>query len=264
MFGGKCFDITLDSPEQAAHLAASGFDYDNSVKPLRLLGSRTIHVSIFVSVEYPYEDLLSFLRTYGTLKRANLRLLYYNEEGFTHIERGIRVAEFTSLDRDLPGKIVTNGLEVHFEYTGQPVTCYRCGSTEDVVQNCPNKSHPRGNPSPPVPSAAQDTQDPSSAVENQSENSEVMETAPASYAASVSQNLFGDSQEPSRKRPPPSPDKDDNPAAKKGPTKPALTPKPSHKRFLGSLKQTGPDCMHVMLNMDEGRGKPCVQKPPYK
>ena len=72
---------------------------------------------------------------------ANLRRLCYNEEGFRNIERGIRVAEFTALDRDLPRKVVTQGLEIFFKYTGQP-TCYRCGSTDHVVKNCPKqRSH---------------------------------------------------------------------------------------------------------------------------
>ena len=44
MFGGKCFDITLDTPENASHLAQAGFDYDNTVKPLRLLGAHTSSV----------------------------------------------------------------------------------------------------------------------------------------------------------------------------------------------------------------------------
>ena len=114
LYGGKSFDITLESAKMAARLAASGFDHENSVKPLRLLGARMIHVSIFVSMEFPDSDLLPFLKTYGKLKSETLRRLYYTEQGFTHIERGIRVAEFMSLDRDLPRKIVTNGLEVHY------------------------------------------------------------------------------------------------------------------------------------------------------
>ena len=114
LYGGKSFDITLESAEMAARLAASGFDHENSVKSLRLLGTRMIHVSIFVSVEFPDSDLLPFLKTYGKLKSETLRRLYYTEQGFTHIERGIRVAEFMLLDRDLPRKIVTNGLEVHY------------------------------------------------------------------------------------------------------------------------------------------------------
>ena len=61
---------------------------------------------------------MNFLKQYGQLKSENLRRLCYNEEGFRNIERGIRVAEFTSLDRDLPRKMVTQGLEIFFKYTG--------------------------------------------------------------------------------------------------------------------------------------------------
>lgn len=41
-FGGKCFDITLPSVASATEFATVGFDYDNTVKPLRLHGARTI------------------------------------------------------------------------------------------------------------------------------------------------------------------------------------------------------------------------------
>ena len=52
-FRGKCFDITLRSVDSATQLATASFDYLNEVKPLRLLGDRTIHVSVFISVEFP-------------------------------------------------------------------------------------------------------------------------------------------------------------------------------------------------------------------
>lgn len=84
----------------ATQLATVGFDYESTVKPLRLLGARTIHVSVFVSVEFPDKDLVSFLKQYGQLKSDSLRRLYYGDEGFTHIERGIRVAECVSLERE--------------------------------------------------------------------------------------------------------------------------------------------------------------------
>ena len=74
--------------ESATQLATAGFDYDNSVKPLRLLGARTIHISVFVSVEFLDKDLVSFLKQYGQLKSDSLRRLYYSDDGFTHIERG--------------------------------------------------------------------------------------------------------------------------------------------------------------------------------
>ena len=165
-FGGKCFDITLRSTEAATRLATSGFDYGAERKPLKLLGAKTIHVSVFVAVEFSDQEIVKFLQQYGQLKSENLRRLCYNEEGFRNIERGIRVAEFTSLDRDLPRKVVTQGLEIFFKYTGQPITCYRCGSTEHVVKNCPKQrsrfSHLRAEDrvlaDPPNPTTPQESQ----------------------------------------------------------------------------------------------------------
>ena len=90
-FGGKCFDIILQTMESATQLVAAGFDYDNAVKPLRLLGTRTIHVSVFISLEFPGKDFLHFLKQHGQLKSDSLQCLYYSDEGFTHIERGIHV-----------------------------------------------------------------------------------------------------------------------------------------------------------------------------
>ena len=138
-FGGKCFDITLSSTEAATRLATSGFDYGAERKPLKLLGAKTIHVSVFVAVQFPDQEIVKFLKEYGQLKSENLRRLCYNEEGFRNIERGIHMAEFTSLDKDLPRKVVTQGLEIFFKYPRQPITCYRCGSTEHVGKNCPNQ-----------------------------------------------------------------------------------------------------------------------------
>ena len=138
-FGGKCFDITLSSTDAATRLATSGFDYGAERKPLKLLGAKTIHVSVFVAVEFPDEEIVKFLKQYGQLKSENLRRLCYNEEGFRNIEHGIRMAEFTSLDKDLPRKVVTQGLEIFFKYPGQPIMCYRCGSTKHVVKNCPKQ-----------------------------------------------------------------------------------------------------------------------------
>ena len=135
-FGGKCFANTFRFVDSATQLATAGFDYLNKVKRLRLLGAWTIHVSVFISVEFPDKDLVSFFKQYGQLKTENLCRLYYSNEGFSHIERGIRVAEFVSLDRDLPRKLVTQGLEIFFKYLGQPVSCYRCGSTDHVVKDC--------------------------------------------------------------------------------------------------------------------------------
>ena len=49
--------------------------------------------------------------------------LSFTEEGFTHIENGIRVAEFNKIDRAITKRIVMAGMEIGFKYSGQPVTC---------------------------------------------------------------------------------------------------------------------------------------------
>ena len=59
-FGGKCFDITLRSTDAATRLAMSGFDYGPERKLLKLLGARTIHISVFVAVEYPDQEIVNF------------------------------------------------------------------------------------------------------------------------------------------------------------------------------------------------------------
>ena len=68
---------------------------------MRLLGLRNIHMSIFVSVKFPDKHLIPILKQYGQLKSDQLRRLYFAEEGFAHIERGICMAEFIALDKDL-------------------------------------------------------------------------------------------------------------------------------------------------------------------
>lgn len=94
-------------------------------------------LSVFVVVAFPDQEIVNFLKQYGQLKSENLRRLCYNEEAL-ETSSVAYVAKFTSLDKDLPQKVVTQGLEIFFKYTGQPITCYCCGSTEHVVKNCPN------------------------------------------------------------------------------------------------------------------------------
>ena len=101
-FGGECFDITLKTTESAMRLTTAGFDYEQKVIPLRLLGMKILHVSIFVPVEYPAKELINILRVYGTLKSTSLRRLFYTKEGFQHNERSIRIAEFLAFTKDLP------------------------------------------------------------------------------------------------------------------------------------------------------------------
>lgn len=36
-------------------------------------------------------------------------------------------------------KLVTQGLEIYFKYSGQPMSCYRCSSTEHMVRKCPRQ-----------------------------------------------------------------------------------------------------------------------------
>lgn len=118
-----------------ARLAASGSDDEDSIKPLRSLGAKSIHVSIFVSVDYPDAKIINFLKGYGTLLSEKPRRFFYHEHGFTHEERGIRVAEFKVLDHDFPRS--------HYKRVRSPlmhgpaaVTCYRCASTEHLVNSC--------------------------------------------------------------------------------------------------------------------------------
>lgn len=200
-------------------------------------------------------ELIQFLKTYSKLRTDALRRLYYNEEGFTHIERETREAEFVSLDRDLPHKIVTNVVEIHFKYTGQPITCYRCGSTEHVLQNCPQKARFRKTPLPPVDTATRDPPPSPSEDTMDSTPSNSGETAPStSYAAAATPSLFSDTQEivePTRKRPPSSPVKDDKPAAKKI----SVNERNSsfEKSFLQALKDRGPLRTKLIQQMDGDR-----------
>lgn len=79
------------------------------------------------------------------------------------------MAEFIKINRDLPRKIVTQGVEINFKYTGQPLTCYRCNSTEHVVRNCDKQRSTRPTvtqclevsggeaiPSSPIPTTAKE------------------------------------------------------------------------------------------------------------
>ena len=43
------------------------------------------------------------------------------------------------MDPDLPRKVVIQGLEIFFKYTGQLITCYRRRSADHVVKKCPKQ-----------------------------------------------------------------------------------------------------------------------------
>ena len=136
--------------------------------------------------------------------------------GFTSIESGIGVAEFTSLDRDLPRKVVTQGLVIFFKYTGQLITCYRCGSTEYVVKNCPkqpsrfNHIHVEDHvlsapPNPPNSQEMQEIQMETTGAEDsddeisESVSSETLSSMLDLYSGAVSRDLFAEPSEGSRK-----------------------------------------------------------------
>ena len=81
VYGGRAFDITLKSTKAAAKLAANGFPYGDEIRPLTLLGVKTVHISVLVSVQYPDEDLIHILKVYGDLKSENLWRLTFKEVG---------------------------------------------------------------------------------------------------------------------------------------------------------------------------------------
>ena len=104
-FGGKCFDITLHSTDAATRLATSGFDYGAERKPLKLLGARTIHISVFVAVEYPDQDIVNFLKQYGQLKSENLCRLCHTEE-VLHLSRVVSASQNSRHSTEIyPGKL---------------------------------------------------------------------------------------------------------------------------------------------------------------
>ena len=232
LFGGKCIDINLRDHEVAARLAASAFNYGDVRKPLRLLGEKPIHVSCFVPVEFPDNVMVDLLKQYGELKTENLRRLYF-QEGFSHIERGICVVEFIKINRDLPRRIVTQGVEINFKYTGQPITCYRCNSTKHIVRNCDKQRRVRptvnqrlaasggeATPGPPIPTTDTEETTNDDMDHDAEETTESSESQPPTYAqisdpnqelspSLASRDLF-DTSPQSRKRPPSSLAKSDN------------------------------------------------------
>ena len=166
-----------------------------------------------------------------------------------------------ALDKDLRRKIVTQGLEIVFKYSGQPLTCYRCGSTEHMVKDCPRQRqqrptrvHTQGEdagttpPTPPAPTSedqegmetSESSSQPPSTSETPPETAPASQTStlPASYAA-VTQTLFPDSGTPSisRKRAPPSPAKEDKPASKKQPAQ--VTESPFVRQFTRAMQKSG-------------------------
>ena len=141
-FGGKAFDITWTNEVSAASAAASGVNINGHHYDLRLLGRRSIDVSVFVSCEYPDEYVTELLEQYGEFDPFSIRHLHLKEDGLEHIENGIRVVTFTRISRAIPSVIVYRGTPLGFRYTGQPKLCFRCASAEHTVRDCPKKRNP--------------------------------------------------------------------------------------------------------------------------
>lgn len=68
LYGGKCFDMKFNSAESASRVSPASVNLGGSQYPIALLGVRSIHVSVFVSVEFPDELLVDTLAAYGELK----------------------------------------------------------------------------------------------------------------------------------------------------------------------------------------------------
>ena len=261
LFGGRCFDITLRSVESATRLASTGFDYESTIRPLRLLGAKRIHVSVFLPVEYPDMDLINLLKRYGQLKSENLRRLFYTEPGFTHIERGIRVAEFTKIDRDMPRKLVIGGVELHFKYTGQPMACYQCGSNEHLVQACPKPprnrtdNNARADNNNATTSQNAETivadMDIAETPKSQENTDSTTQDSPATETPSYAAITQSEVTKGYRKRRPRSPPADDNPTAKK-PTTSEKTPT-FLQVFLHALKEKGTNRTKLIQKVDGDR-----------
>ena len=177
------------------------------------------------------------------------------------------MAKFTSLDKDLPQKVVTQGLEIFFKYTGQPITCYCCGSTEHVVKNCPKQrsrfSHIRVEDrvltDPPNPTTSQasensqmettvdETPNDTSPAENSVDDSpltqsfaSITDSTPDLSLALASRDLFDTQQsQQSRKRPPSSPGKSDKPEVKQCAVSDKVKSSPTIQGCLCALKLAG-------------------------
>lgn len=264
LFRGKCIDITLRDHK----VTASGFDYGDVRKPLRLLGEKPIYVSCFLPVEFPDNVMVDLLKQYGEPKTENLRRLYFQEEGFSHIERGIRVAEFIKINRDLPRRIVTQGVKINFKYTGQPITYHRCNSTKHVVRNCDKQRRVRSTvnqptvnqrltasggeatPGPPIPTTDTEERTNDDVDHDAEETTESSESQPPTYAqisdpnqelspSLASRDLF-DTSPQTRKRPPSSPAKSDNPKPKQQRASSANTSRdPAFKFLYTAARQAG-------------------------
>ena len=87
----QSFDITWKDEGSAVKAISSGIDIDGSHLDLRLLGFKSLDVSIFVACEFPDKSLKELLRNYGDLNETKIRRLHLKEPGFEHMENGFEL-----------------------------------------------------------------------------------------------------------------------------------------------------------------------------
>lgn len=145
-FGGKAYDITWNEDTDAISAASRAFNFNRQYFDLRLLGRKSIDVSVFVTCEFPSQYLIALLQRYGDFDGTKIRRLTLKEPGLEHIENGVRVVTFTQLTDHIPNTVVYRGVPLGFRYTGQPKLCFKCASPDHQVRDCPRRNPPPENP----------------------------------------------------------------------------------------------------------------------
>ena len=179
-FGGKAYDITWSDEIEPTEAATSGVDIAGRHYDLRLLGCRSIDVSIFVTCEFPDTSLADLLDRYGEFNHESIRHLHLKDEGLQHIENGVRVVTFTRIERPIPHTVIYRGTPLGFRYMGQPKLCFKCASPDHVVRDCPKKFPPpeniKSNETEPNPLPTEQNTLPGETEQNENANPEPTNT----------------------------------------------------------------------------------------
>ena len=163
---------------------------------------------------------------------------------------------------------------INFKYTGQPITCYLCNSTEHVIRNCDKQRRVRPSvnqrlaasggdaiPGPPIPQTdtAEKTKDDMD-QDTEEPTTESSQSQPPSYAqisdpnkdlspSAASRDLFETASQ-TRKRPPLSPGKSDNPEPKQQQSITATARRdPAFKFLYAAVKQSGNERKKLMTTI---------------
>jgi hypothetical protein len=103
------------------------------------LGRRNVRVAN-LPPEMPEEIIRQHLRKYGqitTIKEEKWANTYrYN------VANGVRIVQI-DLQTHIPSHLYIEGYRALISYIGQPSTCYICGGTNHVAQECPARKHTR-------------------------------------------------------------------------------------------------------------------------